>query len=69
MTEDNTKKEHRINVKGYFSKQFYDSQLQKGFNDIKYGYNQLIFIGTDKEVDEYRNFLVDNEGKFGFKII
>ena len=69
VPEEPVKKLHSINVKGYFTKMFYDTLQDKKYCDVTYGYNVLGFIGTDEELQEYRNYLVENEGKFGFKLI
>lgn len=60
---------HEINIKGYMTRAFYDSQTEKGYSDITYGYGKIFFKGTEAELEEYEGFLVKNEGKFGFKII
>ena len=60
---------HEINVKGYFNKAFRESQTGRKTTDVSYGYGKIIFYGTEEELDKYRNYLVDNEGKFGFKLI
>ena len=62
-------KTHRINIKGYCNKTFFDAQTQRGYADVSYGYGAIFFKGTDSELDEYLDFLVENEGKFNFKII
>ncbi len=60
---------HTINVKGNFSNIFKDAQLGKNVQDVSYGYNKILFVGTDEELDKYLDYLIENEGKFGFKII
>lgn len=60
---------HEINIKGYMTQAFKDSQTEKRFNDVVYGYGKLLFTGTEEELDNYLAYLVKNEGKFGFKII
>lgn len=68
-TTNNEVKLHEINIKGYMTKAFYDSQTERRYNDVSYGYGKLLFTGTEEQLDEYLAYLVKNEGKFGFKII
>lgn len=72
MSEDKVVEEnnlHEINIKGYINQGFIDSQTSRKFQDVTYGYGKILFIGTKKELDEYLDWLVQNEGKLGFKII
>lgn len=69
MTDPGEIKIHEINVKGYMTNDFKDSQTGKKFSDITYGHGKIFFKGTEEQLDEYLSFLVQNEGKFGFKII
>ena len=68
-TTNNEVKLHEINIKGYMTQAFRDSQTGNKFSDVVYGYGKLLFTGTEAELDEYLAYLVKNEGKFGFKII
>jgi len=60
---------HKINVKGYINQPFIDKQLDKRFQDVKYGYGVIQFTGTEEEKEQYLNWLVENEGKLGIKLI
>lgn len=60
---------YEINVKGYYSEAFYDSLIKKNYCDTVQGFGRIIFKGTPKQYNEYLDYLVTNEGKFGFKII
>lgn len=66
---ENKKQKHIINIKGYYTKCFTDSVTLMKTSDIRYGYGAIIFYGTEKELDEYLDYLVKNEGRFGFKTI
>ena len=63
------KTERTVNIKGNFKTMKADVLLKKKFSDIKYSYGRITFWGTDKDEDEMLDYLVTNEGKFGFKII
>ena len=58
-----------VNIKGNFAAMKSDILLKKKFMDVKYGYGRITFWATDKGEDEFLDYLVTNEGKFGFKII
>lgn len=66
---ENKREKHIINIKGYYTKFFTDSVTLMKTSDIKYGNGAIIFYGTEKELDEYLDYLVKNEGKLGFKTI
>lgn len=60
---------HEILIKGDIPKIFFDGVLMKKFCSITYNYGRLLFIGNWDEYDNFCNFLVENEGKQGFKLI
>lgn len=69
LENETKKKEHRINIKGYFNKICFDTGLEKKFQDVVYGNGQIVMYGKDEEEAELLDWLVTNEGKLGFKII
>ena len=62
-------KQFTVNVKGNFAAMKNDVLLKKQFMDVKYGYNTIVYWATDEMEEEMLEYLVKNEGKFGFKII
>lgn len=65
----NTVETHLINVKGYYSRIFFDNQTEWKFADVKYGAGIIYFRGTLLELEKYESWLVKNEGKTGIKMI
>lgn len=55
----------KLNIRGYFNKQFFDGTLQKGFADTTYGQGIIIFKGTFKELSEVETTCHKN----GIKVI
>jgi hypothetical protein len=60
---------HVLNVSGYFNKTFFDSQTEWKYLDTKYGNGLIYFRGTLTELEQYTNWLVENEGKTGIKLL
>jgi len=58
-----------VNVKGHFAAMKSDILLKKPFMDIRFGYGKITFWSTEEEEEDFLDYLVVNEGKFGFKII
>jgi len=62
-----TKKQYQINIKG--GNPSADDGLKVSRASAMYGYGRIDFFGTEEEYDAYCWWLVENEGKLGFKII
>jgi hypothetical protein len=60
---------HIISVTGYYNRAFFDNQTDRKFLDTKYGAGLIYFRGTLLQLEQYENWLVENEGKTGIKMI